>query len=206
MDSINSIKSRTQSIFYNYLPSTYIKLNFFWWNEIYIDVRRNGLYISTLMCVDETYPYNESDEPMSWTRFSLKSRKKHSQWLKLLEWLTTSNQSASTVDLFILFGFSCFAYVELSTVLLVWSNPNQLNRRSAIQWYLSLWWVFSVSLDCFVYLAIARVQKCIGMSYTWLYGWPPVYFFGFSCFAYVELSTYLLVWSSSNKSNRRSAI
>ena len=31
-----------------------------------------------------------------------------------------------------LFAFSCFALVELSTDLLVWSNPNQLNRRSAV--------------------------------------------------------------------------
>ena len=36
---------------------------------------------------------------------------------------------------FILLWFSCFAYVEWTTVLLVWSNPNQSNRRSAVQWY-----------------------------------------------------------------------
>ena len=30
------------------------------------------------------------------------------------------------------FGFNCFSYVKLKTALLVWSNPNQLNRRSAI--------------------------------------------------------------------------
>ena len=29
------------------------------------------------------------------------------------------------------FGFSCIAYVELTSDLLVWSNPNQPNRRSA---------------------------------------------------------------------------
>ena len=40
-----------------------------------------------------------------------------------------------TADLFIFFGFSCFAYVELVTYLLVWSNPNQSNRRSAVQIY-----------------------------------------------------------------------
>ena len=41
-----------------------------------------------------------------------------------------------TADLlYILFWFSCFAYVEWTTVLLVWSNPNQSNRRSAVQWY-----------------------------------------------------------------------
>ena len=40
----------------------------------------------------------------------------------------------------------CFAYVEWTTVLHVWSNPNQSNRgggRSALQWYITLWWVFS---------------------------------------------------------------
>ena len=38
---------------------------------------------------------------------------------------------------FILFGFCCFAYVELETVLLVWSNPKQSNRMSALHWYLN---------------------------------------------------------------------
>ena len=35
--------------------------------------------------------------------------------------------------LFILFGFSCFEYVELATALFVWSNKNPPNRRSAVQ-------------------------------------------------------------------------
>ena len=34
--------------------------------------------------------------------------------------------------LFILFGFSCFAYIELASALLVWLNPNQSNRRSVV--------------------------------------------------------------------------
>ena len=34
-----------------------------------------------------------------------------------------------------LFIFSCFAHVTLITCLLVWLNPSQSNRRSAIQWY-----------------------------------------------------------------------
>ena len=34
--------------------------------------------------------------------------------------------------LFILCRFSCFAYVETTTMLLVWSNLNQSNRRSMI--------------------------------------------------------------------------
>ena len=29
------------------------------------------------------------------------------------------------------------------SALLVWSNPNQSNRWSAVQWYFLLWWVFS---------------------------------------------------------------
>ena len=36
------------------------------------------------------------------------------------------------------FGFSCFAYVKLTTYLLVWSNSDQSNRRSTLQWYFIL--------------------------------------------------------------------
>ena len=35
--------------------------------------------------------------------------------------------------LFILFGLSCFANVELASALLVSLNPNQSNKRSAVQ-------------------------------------------------------------------------
>ena len=35
--------------------------------------------------------------------------------------------------LFILFEFSCFAYVDLASALLVRLNPNQSNRRLAVQ-------------------------------------------------------------------------
>ena len=42
---------------------------------------------------------------------------------------------------------SCLFCLDLAALLmlnlLVWSNPNQSNRRSAIQWYSPLWWVFS---------------------------------------------------------------
>ena len=39
----------------------------------------------------------------------------------------------------------CFAYAELTTDLLVWSDANQSNRRSAKQWHFPLWakWVWS---------------------------------------------------------------
>ena len=53
--------------------------------------------------------------------------------------------------LFILFGFSCFAYVEIETALLVWSNPNQLKRGSAMQWYSPLWWLFSGSTKALIW-------------------------------------------------------
>ena len=36
------------------------------------------------------------------------------------------------------FLFDCFAYFKLTTRLLVWSNTNQCNRRSAIHWYSTL--------------------------------------------------------------------
>ena len=40
--------------------------------------------------------------------------------------------------------FSCFDYVKLDRDLPVWSNPNQSNRRSVVQWYFLLQskWVF----------------------------------------------------------------
>ena len=42
-----------------------------------------------------------------------------------------------TADLlFVLFGFSCFAYAEIATCLFVWSNPKQSNRRPVVQWNL----------------------------------------------------------------------
>ena len=37
-----------------------------------------------------------------------------------------------TSFLLVYFGFSCFVDVELGTGLLVWLNPHQSNRRSAI--------------------------------------------------------------------------
>ena len=45
----------------------------------------------------------------------------------------------TAILLFDMFGLCCFPYVELSTDILVMSNPNHLNRRSAIQWYSILW-------------------------------------------------------------------
>ena len=50
----------------------------------------------------------------------------------------------STTDLLIILnGFGCFAYVELGTDLLVWLNPNQSNRGSAVQWHFPIWRVIS---------------------------------------------------------------
>ena len=51
----------------------------------------------------------------------------------------------TAVLLFVWFRFSYFACVELETFLLVCLNPNQSNRRSAVQWYFPLQsnWVFS---------------------------------------------------------------
>ena len=42
-------------------------------------------------------------------------------------------------------GFSCFAYVKLDRDLQVWLNPNQSNRRYAVQLYFPLQskWVLS---------------------------------------------------------------
>ena len=56
------------------------------------------------------------------------------RWVRFINTAENTNLRGSiTVRLdlmFILFGLSCFAYVE-RTVLLVWSNPNKSNRRSA---------------------------------------------------------------------------
>ena len=47
----------------------------------------------------------------------------------------SSGKCHCTADLlFTLFGFSCFAYGEWTTFLLVWLNPKQSNRRSAVEW------------------------------------------------------------------------
>ena len=58
-----------------------------------------------------------------------------------------------TADLLVyLFGVSCFAYCELATDLLILQNPNQSNRRSAIQWYFpiqSKWFVNWEKISCF---------------------------------------------------------
>ena len=64
------------------------------------------------------------------------------------EWLTSC---------FTCFGFSCFAHVELTTYLLVWSNPNQSDRGSAIQWYFPLQskWVF---YDC---VNLINTYECV---------------------------------------------
>ena len=67
------------------------------------------------------------------------------------EHLLKGKYHSMTDLLFILFGLSCFAYVEWSTALLVCSNPNQSNRRSAILWGIlppmaSVLWRYIVSL------------------------------------------------------------
>ena len=56
------------------------------------------------------------------------------------------------VLLFVLFGFRCFAYAEFVTYLIVWLNPNQSNRRLAVQWcfpYRRKWMFSGVPMKCF---------------------------------------------------------
>ena len=48
--------------------------------------------------------------------------------------------------LFILFTFSYIADGKLKIALIVWSNPNKSNRRSAVHWNIPLWWVFCLNL------------------------------------------------------------
>ena len=70
-----------------------------------------------------------------------------------------------------LYGWSpvCFVCIQLiclcwiTTVLLVLSNPNQLNRRSAVQWYFPLSWVFS---DLWINLSLDQPV------YPYLYQYP----------------------------------
>ena len=61
--------------------------------------------------------------------------------------------------LFDSFGFSCFVVFKRSTDLLVWPNPNQSNKRSAVQWYFPLRskWVFSGCLNQSNLLSVGQV-------------------------------------------------
>ena len=63
-------------------------------------------------------------------------------------------------------------------VLLAWSNPNQSNRRLAVQWYFPLWWVFchriaNSCIDCrdiiLMLNAYARVPYKMCPSYFMFY-------------------------------------
>ena len=55
-----------------------------------------------------------------------------------------------SIVMLILFAISCLLLMlNKQTVLLVWSNPNQSNRRSAVQWNFPLWWAFSASKHVF---------------------------------------------------------
>ena len=72
-----------------------------------------------------------------WRQFLYPTRSTYQPRWKSYLLSENTNLRGSTADLlFILFGFfGCFADVELATALLVWSNPNQSKRGSAIQWY-----------------------------------------------------------------------
>ena len=64
----------------------------------------------------------------------------------LKDWPENKGKHHCTSDLlFVLIGLDGFAYAQLVTYLLVWLNPNQSNRRSAVHWHFPLRskWVFS---------------------------------------------------------------
>ena len=77
--------------------------------------------------------------------------------------------------LFILFEFICFAHVELVSVVLVWSIPNQSNRRSVIQWYFPpptvsvLGEMDKLNIRVFTQLVLIRNFLCVwaGLTYKW---------------------------------------
>ena len=74
-----------------------------------------------------------------------------------------------TADLlFILFALRCFANVEWTTVLLVWSNPNQSNRRSAVLWCFLLWWGFSARFVTYFRSVLRGPISQIRFSHHWL--------------------------------------
>ena len=56
-------------------------------------------------------------------------------------WLTSSLFCLEPTALLCLYWIK-ISMIELASDLLVWLNPNQSNRRSALQWYFPLWWVF----------------------------------------------------------------
>ena len=73
---------------------------------------------------------------------------KHKGWGREYSLRTFKGKFHCTADLLLgLSVFSDFVTLKLSTDLLVWLNPNQLNRCSPVQWYFPLQskWVFSFS-------------------------------------------------------------
>ena len=64
--------------------------------------------------------------------------------------------------LFYLFEFSCFVYIEFETDLLVWSNPNQSNRRPAVQWYFS----YKESKNFLLQLTASRLNEPLKIPHT----------------------------------------
>ena len=69
---------------------------------------------------------------------------KNSQHIYPMQRLTYFVKGSITVQLTYCLVL-CFAYAELTTDLLVWSDANQSNRRSSKQWHFPLWakWVWS---------------------------------------------------------------
>ena len=59
-----------------------------------------------------------------------------------IEHLLKGKYNCTAALLFSLFVSTCFAF-EWTTIILVWSNSIQSNRRSAVQCFSPLWWVFS---------------------------------------------------------------
>ena len=104
----------------------------------------NGCYIKKLFACDLLEVVNKVR--LGLNRLVIKTKfatsKNHIQWNNFSEsrGFHFKGKYHCTDDLlFNLFGFGCFAYAELATHLLVWSNPNQSNRRLTIQGYAILW-------------------------------------------------------------------
>ena len=97
--------------------------------------------------------------------------------IQLKLWSENTNLPHCTADLqFDWLGFSWFDCVELDRDLQVWLNPNQSNRRSAVQWYFPFQskWVFSavIYLAWFVKNEANVTRQLVTTPFSWLIRCP----------------------------------
>ena len=84
--------------------------------------------------------------------------------------LTLGKYHCAADLLFILFEFRHFAHVDLASALLVWSNPNQSNRRLAVQWCfpppLKPWRVSQRLINIFHSFSLYVLKRSLKITWT----------------------------------------